>query len=76
MGSNSAEGMDVRVLRLLCIVQVVVSVVSWFVVHRVSVSNCLWSRNLKNEVDWVLFGLLCHRKIYKLYHIMLCGFAQ
>jgi len=28
MGSNSAEGMDVCVLRLFCIVQVVVSVMS------------------------------------------------
>jgi len=76
MGSNSAEGMDVCVLRFLCIVQVVGSVMVWSVVQRVCVSNCVWCRSLENEVDWVVFGFLCHRKLYKLYLITLCGFAQ
>jgi hypothetical protein len=54
LGSNPAEGMDVRLLCLLCVVWVAASATSLSLVqfesYRVCVSNGMWSRNLNNEV--------------------------
>ena len=53
-GSNSTEGMDIRLLFLLCVVQVAASVTSRSPVQRSSaecacVSNCVRSININNE---------------------------
>jgi len=52
-GSNLAEGMDVRLLGLLCFVQVSASATSWSRVQMrstICVSNFVWSLNLKTKL--------------------------
>jgi hypothetical protein len=53
-GSNAAEGMDICLLCLSCVVQVVASAKGWSLVQGspnvcVCVSSCVWSRNRNNE---------------------------
>jgi hypothetical protein len=63
-GSNSVD-VIVRLLFLLCVVQVMGSATSWSLVEGsppMCVSNCVWSRSLNNEVAWAGVELLSHRK--------------
>lgn len=51
--SKPAEGMDIYLLCLLCVVYVAGSGTSWSLVQRIFtgwVSNFVWVRNLNNEV--------------------------
>ena len=65
--SKPAEIMDIRLWCLLCVVWVAVCATGWSMVQRslkgcvcVCVPNCVWSRNLNNEVAWAKFGLFSH----------------
>ena len=62
VGSNPAEGMDIRLLCLMCVVQVAAFATSWSLVQRreretVCVCVCVWSINLNSEAAYAPAGL-------------------
>ena len=72
-GSNPAEGMDVRLLSVLCVVSEAFSATSWSLVLGspakyvwecvcVCVCVCVWSRNFNNEAAYGQVELFHHRK--------------
>jgi hypothetical protein len=66
-GSNPAEGMDVLLLLFVCFVGNGLCdglITRAEEAYRVCMSNCVWSRNLNNEVAYARFGLYIYIYIY------------
>jgi len=61
-GSNPAEGMEVRHLGVLCVVQVGTSATGRSLLEGLCVFSCAWSRILNNMAAWTRFGLWRHKK--------------